>query len=176
MKCMKIRLDTSKRQLGNGSFKRFVPALPTIQMDYTGIYKILKALLTREAIHCSLVINIFVCLFVFFSVMFIRPSSFLPSVDVCAGQTSWVSLCLRAGNFPAPNGVPGLSCSYPACQLHKSLTCHPVIHSLTHWKRNWGGGTRMDKCTVIDCRAVSASIRGMLLSNMEHDDGEHLTW
>lgn len=162
----------SKKQLGNGSFKRFVPALRTIKMDYPGIYKIPKAPSTHEANYCSLLIR----LFVFFSVMSIRPSSLLPSVDVSAGQTSRVSLCLRPGNFSAPHGLPGLSCSYPACQLHKSLTCQPVIHSLTHWNRNWGGRTKMDKRAVIDCRAVSASIRSMLLSNMEHDDGEHLAW
>lgn len=83
--------------------------------------------------------------------MFVRPSSLLPSVDVRAGQTSRVSLCLRTGNFPVPHGVSGLSGSYPTWQLYKSLTCHLMVHSLTHWKRNWGGRTKMDKLAVINC-------------------------
>ena len=53
----------SKRQLPNGSFKRFVPALQTTKMDYPGIYKIPKAPLTCEASHCSLLTNMFVCFF-----------------------------------------------------------------------------------------------------------------
>ena len=150
----------SKKQLGNGSFKRFVPALRTIKMDYPGIYKIPKAPSTHEANCCSLLINTF-----FFSVMFIRPSSLLPSVDVSAGQTSRVSLCLRPGNFSAPHGMPGLSCRYPACQLHKSLTCQPVIHSLTHWNRNWGGRTtRRNRLSSRECEYS------------EHVAKQHGTW
>lgn len=53
----------SKKQLGNGSFKRFVPALRTIKMDYPGIYKIPKAPSTHEANYCSLLIRLFVCFF-----------------------------------------------------------------------------------------------------------------
>ena len=97
--------------------------------------------------------------------MFIRPSSLLPSVDVSAGQTSRVSLCLRPGNFSAPHGMPGLSCRYPACQLHKSLTCQPVIHSLTHWNRNWGGRTtRRNRLSSSECEYS------------EHVAKQHGTW
>ena len=85
----------------------YLPHAPKI--DYCEIYKIPKATAACVSrLQCDML------KILLFPVMFIRPSSLLPSVDVRAGQTSRVSLYLRTGNFPVPHGVPGLSCSYPA--------------------------------------------------------------